>query len=264
MTFISSKDNRIVKDAAALQDKKYRDRTGLFLLEGPNPIREAMEQGGRFRFIFTRAGTDLVKLGLEELCGSGAPALYELAGDVFERISDTETSQGVIAVAEKTSCSEEAFFAQEGGCVLVLDRLQDPGNMGTLLRSAEAMGFAGVMLIKGCTDPWSPKVARAAAGSLLRLPMLPAGSGGEALQLLKTHGKTIYCAAMGEGSECYRQPLAKNAAIIIGNEGGGASAELRAAARPLSIPMEGRTESLNAAVAGSILMYESLRQRYHN
>ena len=264
MEFISSKDNRIVKDAAALQDRKYRDRTGLFLLEGPNPIREAMQQGGRFRFIFTRAGTDLEKLGLQELAENGAPAVYELAGDVFAKISDTETSQGVIAVAEKKTYSEEAFFARDDGNVLVLDRLQDPGNMGTLLRSAEAMGFSGVMLIRGCTDPWSPKVARAAAGSLLRLPLFAAGSGGEALRLLAAHGKTVYCAAMGEGSECYLQPLAKNAAIIIGNEGGGASAELRAASLPLSIPMEGRTESLNAAVAGSILMYESLRQRFFN
>ena len=264
MNFISSRENRIVKEAAALRERKYRDASGLFLLEGPNPIREAMQQGGRFRFIFTRAGCDLQRLGLEELEDNGDPAVYELSGDVFAKLSDTENTQGVIAVAEKKSCTEEEFFSQDGGCVLVLDRLQDPGNMGTLLRSAEACGFSGVMLIKGCTDPWAPKVARAAAGSLLRLPLLGASGGEQAAAILEAHGKTVWCAAMGEGSECYRQDIAYNAAIIIGNEGGGASEELRAAARPISIPMEGLTESLNAAVAGSILMYESLRQRLYN
>ncbi len=262
MNRILSRDNRTLKEAAALREKKYRDRSGLFLLEGPDPLREALEQGAAVRSLFIRAGTDLEKLGLAGPLARFAPPAYELPGDLFAKLSDTVTSQGVVAVLEKKSCSEEAFFAPPGGCVLVLDRIQDPGNLGTLLRSAEAMGFAGALLIRGCADPWTPKAARAAAGSLLRLPLLGSQSAEQALALLEAHGKTVYCAVMRSAASCFEQPLARDCAIIIGNEGSGASDRLRAAARPLTIPMQPGSESLNAAAAGAILMYESFRQRH--
>jgi len=256
---ISSKDNRIVKDAVKLREKKYRDASGCFLLEGPGAVLEAARQGGRLRFIFTRAGAALPEL--EELLSGQVPAVYELTDDVFARVSDAVTPQGALAVAEKPVWSEADLFGREGGNVLVLDRVQDPGNLGTLIRTAEAMGFTGALLVKGCCDPWSPKVVRSAAGSLLRLPVLQAEDAAEALALLKKHGKTCWCAVMDGETACFDADLAKDAAVVIGNEGGGASEEFKNASPGLSIPMAGKTESLNAAYAGAIIMYESLRQR---
>ncbi len=256
---LSSKDNRIVKDAAKLREKKYRDASGCFLLEGPEAVREAARQGGRLRFIFTRAGASLPELGIE-LFGQ-APAVYETTEDVFAKLAGTETPQGVVAVAERPLWKEEDLFPREDSNVLVLDRVQDPGNTGTLIRTAEAMGFAGVLLVKGCCDPWSPKVVRSAAGSLLRLPTLQAESAADALALLVKHGKRCFCALMDGETACCDAELAKGCAVVIGNEGRGACEEFIRACGGLRIPMEGSTESLNAAFAGAIIMYESLRQR---
>ena len=255
---ISSKDNKLIKLAASLSEKKYRDELGLFLLEGPNAVAEAWQQGGRLRFIFTRAGASIEDLGIE--ISELSPAVYELTGDVFAKVCNTENSQGIAAVAEKRIVSETAFFRKDGSNVLVLDRIQDPGNMGTLLRTAEAMGFAGALLVKGCTDPWGPKVVRAAAGSILRFPMLFAQSAEDALDILARHGKKVYCTAMNGRLRSYEADLKENAAIVIGNEGNGASDVFMKNAETLAIPMAGSTESLNAAFAGAIIMYESERQ----
>ena len=263
MKQISSPENRIVKEAASLAEKKYRDRLGLFFLEGPNLVREAMQQGGRVRFIFTRAGAASPEITalIDEAEAKGL-AVYELAESLFAKVTLTQTPQDIAAVAEKRQTEAGGFFEEvKDGCVLVLDRLQDPGNAGTLVRSAEAMGFKGILAIKGTADLWQPKAVRAAAGSLLRLPLLLCEDAEQALELLRRAGKTVYTADMDGQLPCWDAQLAKDAAVVIGNEGSGASSELKAAAQLLSIPMDGNAESLNAAVAGSIIMYESMRQR---
>ena len=133
--------------------------------------------------------------------------------------------------------------------------------MGTLRRTAEAMGFGGAVIVKGSVDAYSPKVVRAAAGSILRLPLLFTEDAEETLSLLKANGKTAYAAVMRSGKAGFEYPLARDSAIIIGNEGNGVSEEMLKASLHIHIPMEGDTESLNAALAGGMLMYESLRQR---
>ena len=263
MKQLSSPENRIVKEAASLAEKKYRDRYGLFLLEGPKLVKEAMQQGGRVRFIFTRAGADDAEASAAaEQAESLGLAVYELSESLFAKVTQTATPQPIAAVVEKRQADPDKFFEKAGnGCLLVLDRLQDPGNVGTLLRTAEAMGFKGVLMIKGTADPWQPKVARAAAGSLLRLPVLICEDADQALGYLSDAGKKVYTAAMDAKVKCYEADLSRDAAVVIGNEGAGAGYEFMHAATLFAIPMEGRTESLNAAVAGSIIMYESLRQR---
>ncbi len=262
MREISSADNRIVKQAASLTEKKYRDALGMYLIEGPNYIRDAISSGGRLRFIFMKAGT--VSGEAEEtaaLAERNGPAVITLPGSVFQKICSTETSQGIVAVADKRVWTEDAFFSDRDGDVLVLDRIQDPGNLGTMLRTAEAMGFCGAMLIKGCCDVFSPKTVRAAAGSVMRLPLLFTHGAEEALKLLAKHGKTPYAGVMSGGTPCFRAELAENAAIVIGNEGSGVSPAFLNACGGLTIPMAGEIESLNAAAAAGILMYEAYRQR---
>ncbi len=261
MKVISSRDNSIIKETASLKEKKYRDALGLYLVEGPNLVKELMEFGGRPRFIFLKAGADAEA----QQIAADAPepaAVYELTGDVFAKITDTNTPQGIAAVAEKKHWSEEEFFRQAGdGNVLVLDRLQDPGNEGTLIRLAEAMDFKGIIFIKGSADPYQPKVVRAAAGAILRTPMLFVSGPEELLEILARRGKTPFAAAMDAPHAIHETDLRKNAAIIIGNEGSGISRELMERSEKISIPMSGKTESLNAAIAGAIIMYESQRQK---
>ena len=276
MKEISSKDNRIFKQAASLQDKKHRDALGMYLIEGPSFIRDAVRYGGRLRFIFIRAGSAEALSDLEDLSeASGGPAVYSLTDELFSRLSSTEHSRGAVAAAEKRVMSADGFFAAgeaareasgasgasaARGNVLVPDRIQDPGNLGTMIRTAEAMGFSGVMLIKGCADPYAPKTVRACAGSILRMPLFFAESGAEAAELLRSRGKRLYAARMDGETACMDADLRENAAVIIGNEGSGVSEELARASEGLMIPMAGSIESLNAGLAAGMIMYESLRQ----
>ena len=261
MKTISSKDNSIVKEAASLQEKKYRDSLGLFLVEGPNLVRELLEYGGRIRFIFMKAGADGevrdIAQDAEELT-----AVYELSDEAFRKVVPDKTAQDIVAVAEKDIFSEGDFFEAAGDRnILVLDRIQDPGNMGTLIRNAEAFGFGGVILIKGSADPYQPKAVRASAGSVLRMPMIICEDGLSAAELLRKANKNVFAACMEGEIAIGNADLKKDNAIIIGNEGNGISERLRSEATGLFIPMEGHIESLNAAVAGTIIMYESMRQR---
>lgn len=267
---ITSTDNRRVRLAVSLNARKQRDDLCFYLVEGPNLVREALEQDAGLQTLFFleesavpqgRAGELKALYRLAEE-GKHRPEVLFVSRTCFDRICETRTSQGVVAIAEKRRWSPDAFFAAKGGNILVLDRIQDPGNLGTLLRTAEAAGFSGAMLLKGCGDVYGPKAVRAAAGTLFRLPLLFPGTPPEAADLLRTHGKQILAAAAGEGIPYFDCPLTESIALVIGNEGNGISDELAGLAdRMLSIPMEGLCESLNAALAGGIIMYEALRQR---
>jgi TrmH family RNA methyltransferase len=145
--------------------------------------------------------------------------------------------------------------------ILVLAGLQDPGNVGTLLRSAEAFAASGVLLLPGTASPWNPKALRASAGSAFRVPAI-AASETEALDLLAKHHVSAIAAVARAGTPIDTAPLAKACALLIGNEGAGLSDSLLAAAtHRVTIPMPGNVESLNAAIAGSLLLYEAARQR---
>ncbi len=267
---ITSQDNRRVRQAVSLGARKQRDASGLYLVEGPNPVREALEQGVVLQTLFFLEEDAVPEARADELAPlrrlaadrKDPPEIVSLSRTLFQKITQTQTPQGVLAIAEKTAYTEEVFFAPKGGNVLVLDRIQDPGNLGTLLRTAEAAGFSGAMLLKGCGDVYGPKAVRAAAGTLFRLPLLFPETLQEALRLLRSHGKKILAAAAGDHVPYYDCALAEDIAIVIGNEGNGVSREMQQAAdRMLSIPMAGRSESLNAALAGGIIMYEAYRQQ---
>lgn len=262
MREISSKDNKIIRETAALSERKHRDERGLFLIEGPKLLKEALAEGVKLRRVFVSAASVSEELSEAAYAAERAGAdVFQTSREAFAKISQTETPQGLVAVAEKKEISENGFFSVSGGDFLVLDRIQDPGNMGTLIRTADAAGFSGAILVKGSVDPYSPKVVRAAAGSLFRLPMLIGLTAERACELLRAHRKNAFAAAMNAGLAYYDAPLSEDAAIIIGNEGGGISEEMLRIATPVSIPMAGRTESLNAALAGGIIMFEALRQR---
>ena len=249
MKSITSKDNPVYKGALKLLHKKYRDREGRYLIEGVKPLADALDSETEIETVFVREGTEAGAVSGDE------QNVCLLAGDLFDRLSGTETSQGVIAVAKKkTGAVPEGRF-------LVLDRLQYPGNIGTIIRTAEAAGFGAVIAVKGTGDIYSPKVVRAAAGSLFRMAVAEGLETGEVKDLCRDRGLKLAVTALEGAADCYSADLTE-AAIVIGNEGQGVSEEfLSAADIKVKIPMQGEIESLNAAVAAAVLMYESTRQQ---
>jgi len=268
MVSILSPDNSIVKNAAKLAAKKHRDESACYIAEGPNLIREAMQQGIELCSLFFLEDHSMPDSRAEELNKLQGKAFemkintYSLGDEAFSKVAQTDNSQGALAIVKKKIYSKETFFYDPTGNILVLDRVQDPGNIGTLLRTAEAAGFSGAMLLKGCGDVYAPKTVRAAAGTLFRLPLLFVATPAEAADILRENRKCIYAAAADAEKRYFDVSLSKNTAVVLGNEGNGISAEfLRQADCLIGIPMEGRTESLNVALAGGIIMYEAFRQR---
>ncbi len=181
-----------------------------------------------------------------------------LPTSVFEKITDTITSQGVVAVVAKEVENWETVVGKDSP-VVVLDQLQDPGNIGTIIRTAEAAGYGSIMAIKGTGDVFSPKVVRAAAGSILRMPVIHAEDTEIAVNMLRKAGKIITVTSLDADMYFYQADLTKKTALVIGNEGHGVSSSMREQAQlKIKIPMEGQVESLNAAMAAGILMYQNV------
>ena len=237
-----------------MASKKYRDKYGLYLIEGDNLVFEAIKQGVAVRDIFISEGYK----AKGDFSGREPVILSE---KLFKAAAQTESSQGIAAVLEKKSWSEEDFLkASHGKNILVLDRLQDPGNIGTIIRTADATGYGGVIAVKGTGDIYSPKTVRAAAGSLFRMPVLFAGDAEAALKFIRGSGRKSVCACPEKGTPYYEAGLSRDIALLIGNEGNGLDRRFTEAADiKVSIPMEPCAESLNAAVAAGILMYEGKR-----
>lgn len=256
MKIIKSKDNPSYKLAVKLTKRKFRESTGLYLLEGIKPLEDAIDEGISIEQIYVAEGSDMDKLPEDKVC--------ILDRKLFGVISDTMTSQGVVAVLRQQPSDEHKLgnVISNDGPIIILDRIQDPGNMGTIIRTAEAAGFTGVILINGCVDPYSSKVVRAAAGSLLRVPVVSKVDTDVLLSHIKSSHRVLAVTAL-ENAVSYSQiPKDGKIAIVIGNEGQGVSDKfVESADLKIKIPMAGAIESLNAAVAAGILMYESQKKK---
>ena len=182
---------------------------------------------------------------------------------MFKNIAQTKTSQGVIAAVRRPVVSPEDIVGSGGpGNFVVLDRLQDPGNIGTIIRTADAAGYDLVIAVKGTADVFSPKTVRAAAGSLFRIPVLFVDTEEELPRFTRAAGKKLTAASPSGSRYYYEEDLSRDIALIVGNEGNGVSRSLMEKAdMKIRIPMSGTIESLNASVAAAILMYETVRAK---
>jgi TrmH family RNA methyltransferase len=253
MKVITSRENQLYKQTAKLLRKKSRDETGQFLLEGRKPLRDALEMGLMIEKIFTCLGKEPEDWIPRDKC-------IGLDRPLFASLSDTVHSQGIIAVVRKPKIDPAVFTAPQKGPVIVLDRLQDPGNAGTIIRTAEAAGFYGILALKESVDLYAPKVVRSAAGALLRMPVLTDLAEEELLSLVRSSGRKLLVTALEDAVDCFETELPGQAALVIGNEGSGVSRTLlEEADLRVKIPMAGQIESLNAAVAAGILMYRITR-----
>ena len=259
MREITSKNNQIFKFFQKLESKKYRDRFGLYLIEGENLIEEAHKNGAQFQEILIRMGEGerFIKPWMED------DKVYLVEQKLFAEIAQTETSQGVIASVVKPDISLKDFASKRpSGNFVVLDRLQDPGNIGTIIRTADAAGYELVVAMKGTADIFSPKVVRSATGSLFRVPIVFAENNDELTEFVHNSGKKLVATCLDDSKFYYDEDLRENIALIVGNEGNGISPDLIDKSDvKIKIPMHGSIESLNASVAAAIIMYESVRKR---
>ena len=251
---IASRQNPRVKELRAALGQSGKTPGGLIAIEGEHLIAEAIRSRLRFASIFLREGY-MPRLDLPE----DAEHLL-LPADVFASAAGTEQAQGIAALVRPPAFPADSLF-RDIPLILVLAGLQDPGNVGTLLRSAEAFAATGALLLTGTASPWNPKALRASAGSAFRVPAISATED-EALALLEEHHILAMATVSRGGSPIEAAPLARPCALLIGNEGAGLNEKLIAAAHHrVTIPMPGNVESLNAAIAGSLLLYEAARQR---
>lgn len=253
---ISSTSNSRIKNIMNLKNSaRARRQQDCFLVEGPRMFFEVPKE--RLLEVYVTEGFEK-KYG-DRLAG----CRYELISDaVCRHLSDTRTPQGVTALVKKQETPlEEILAGDENPCLFLLENLQDPGNMGTILRTSEGAGVSGIIINRESVDPYNPKVIRSTMGAIFRMPFVVVDAFEDVLRRLKEAGVRTFAAHL-DGEDFYRQDYRGGCAFFIGNEGNGLSEELAARADGrIRIPMKGQVESLNAAVAATVLMYETLRQR---
>lgn len=255
---ITSTGNQKIKELVQLQRKsRARSDAGVFIVEGIRMIREVPKE----KLVSLYVTEDFYKKHKAELpLGQAAPEF--VTPTVFAYISDTKTPQGVLAVVRQNRYSEEELLGGGETHLLVLDNLQDPGNVGTIFRTAEAAGVTGIILSRDCVDVYNPKTIRSTMGAVFRMPFLCVDDLPETIKRLKKEGIQVYAAHL-EGKHVYdEEDYRGKTAFLIGNEGNGLRDEVADCADiRIRIPMKGQAESLNAAVAASVLMFEVSRQR---
>jgi len=252
---IESRQNPRLKELRRLLAAPSREQVAV---EGPNLVEEALRAGLRVSSLFAAPGAEefVAGLGLQP-----ETEVFLVPQDVLAQALATESPQPVAAVLEPPSWSWEDLLKGKNPLLVVLAGLQDPGNMGTILRSAEAFGATGVVCLPGTVNAWNPKAVRASAGSLFRLPLVTAPTE-EAFRKLHGAGVKVWTTAVRDASPAPQAALAGATALVIGNEGNGVPPEVaKLADAALTIPCPGPVESLNAAIAASILLYEAMRQR---
>lgn len=258
-----------------LTNAKVRRESGLFIVEGKKPVREALLVEGAVECLFMTEEFASSDIG-EELLSSCKEASIDVSvvpESSLKKVSGLVTPEGVMAAVrmeaiEKTAGRRIEGALDKGFPYLFLEDLQDPGNMGTIIRTAEAAGVSMIVLSKGCVDPFSPKVVRATMGSIFRVPLEVCKREDEFFDIIsekKGEGYFFYAAALF-GKRSYTDiSFGKKSAILIGNEGAGLSERsVECADEAILIPMEGESESLNAGIAAAVILFEAKRQRRIN
>ncbi len=254
---ITSADNPLIKMIAGLNAKKNRDREGLFYIEGRFNLEEALKSSISIKYIlFTE----------EELRPSASLPEAEyirISDQLLKKITQVDSPRGIIAVAEMQNIKEDGLSFGKNPLIVIGDDISDPGNAGTIIRSADAAGADAVIFSEGSADIYNPKTVRSTGGSLFHLPVVNGCGLAPFLKTLKEQKGIRLIAADAKGKTPYTKvDFTLPSAIIIGNEASGISKEIEALCDvTAAIPIIGKAESLNAAVSCSILLYEAVRQR---
>lgn len=258
---ITSISNAQVKQVCAyVQKAKERRKDGIFVVEGPKMFEEApvdwIYKVYATQTFYDRHATDSVHAKLME---TGFELVSE---EVLAKMSDTKTPQGILCLVKWPKYSLDDLLIRRNGVFVVLEDLQDPGNLGTIIRTGEGAGIAGVIMTSNTVDIFNPKTIRATMGSIYRVPFVYVQDIAEALSKLQEADVTVYAAHL-KGERYYDAfDYTKGSAFLIGNEGNGLKEQTAGLADTyVKIPMAGQVESLNAAIATTLFMYEAARQR---
>lgn len=252
MEYITSRQNPLAARIRKLNSSRAaRREAGLFVGEGPKLLEEAVKAGVRIDTLVTAQGT--------RISGPEGTRRVEVPPGLLKSLCDTQTPQGVLFLAELPDTAPPERL--EGDRWLVLDGLQDPGNVGAIWRTADALGADGLLLVNHCADPFSPKTVRSTMGACFRLPLYEVDA--EALPgLLERSRLPLYATALREDTVDIKTAQPDRCAVVIGSEGRGVSQELlRLSEKTIKIPMRARCESLNAAAAAAIVLWEMGRNR---
>lgn len=249
---IESNQNKIIKEVNSLKAKKERDKTGLFILEGKRLVDE-IPNSWEIKYLL-KAESYSEDINFENV--------YTVKDSLFEKISETVNPQGILAVCHIKEFDVTNVDYSNSPFFVVLENVTDPGNMGTLIRTADAAGADGIFLSKGCVDIYNPKVIRATMGSIFHLPIYRNLNLMDLMEDFKNNNVKTLAAHLKGTSTPYKVDMTTACAVIIGNEANGLSDEISEIASDLvKIPMPGKAESMNAGIAGGILIYEAVRQR---
>ena len=264
MNLISSKDNEIVKSVKKLKEKKYRDLENAYIVEGIKMVKEAIMEKASIRQIIICDDCEKSDSIPKEL-------MYEIAkyectyvtSKIFKYISEVQTPQGVLAVVEKNNDVNniESAINYNEDIIVALDDIQDPGNLGTILRTVDSVGLTQILVSKGTADCYNPKVVRSSMGAIYRVKVIECEDLLEMLKEVKKNKFKVLVTSLGESKNIYEMKYNKKV-LVIGNEANGVEERImKIADEKIKIPMLGRTESLNAAVATGIVLYEYVRQK---
>ena len=256
MIRIESTSNSIFKQTKKLLSPSNRRKTGMFLIEGERIVKDAISLGAQMEYILI---SDTYQKSTD--CNFDGQRVYILSDKLFDELKSTVNTQGILAVSKYTDTSPEDIDYSKG-LYLYLDSVTDPGNMGTIIRTAEGAGVDAVFMSKDCVDIYNPKTIRSTMGSIYRMPFIYIEEIVFLLDEFRKKGIKSYAAHLDGENSYDKEDYRKGTAILIGNEGNGLTDETAGLADTyIRIPMEGKLESLNAAVAAAILMYEVHRQR---
>ena len=260
MQIITSKDNEIIKNIKKLKDKKYRDETGTYVVEGIKLIEEAIGENSKIKKIVIcdeciEAGSLDQKLTYEI---AKYDCIY-VSKKVFNSLTDVVAPQGIMAVIAKPSKDIKINYNQD--IILALDGIQDPGNLGTILRTADSVNLKQIIVTKDTADSYNPKVVRSTMGAIFRVNVIETEDLVKTLKEAKKNRFKILATSLDTNDSIYDIDYRKKV-IVIGNEANGVSKEVQDLAdNKVKIPMLGKTESLNASVATGIMLYEYVRQK---
>lgn len=257
MIYIESKDNNLFKFVKKLKERRFRDKENLFILEGLRLIEEAIRANMDIEYIIISKDYEdkFNDLLLENNISSNK--IITLSNNLFMQLASTENPQGIIAVIKKNDKKKDL----SGDFFLICDKVQDPGNLGTIIRTAHAAGVDGIILTKGTVDIYNDKTIRSTMGSIFYVPIFYDDKDFTIIRNLKKDGFCLVATSLKESRNFFEEDLKGKIILAVGNEGNGISNELfELADKKVKIPMPGGAESLNVSIATSIILFEKVRQ----
>ena len=260
MQTITSKDNELIKHIRKLKDKKYRDESNEYVVEGVKLVEEAVKENAKIKqIIVCEDTTRTYEIPTHIMLEIAKYECISVSDKIFNIITQVTNPQGIMAIIEKNAQNAKIDYTQD--IIVVLDDVQDPGNLGTILRTVDSIGLNQIIVSKGTADAFISKVVRSTMGAIFRIKIIEVENLAQAIKEMRKHHFKLMVTSLQTKNSIYDIDFYKKI-IVIGNEANGVSKEIQDMAdEKAKIPMLGRTESLNASVAAGVVMYEYVRQK---